>query len=353
MTWEMDAKDFNSSFIDSNKRDIFTSDYARVLFNIWFGLVATAVLTVWSMVSNIVNITVFVKQGLKERVNFTLFCLSCSDFMGAFFVTSMTPGFAGDVHILSSTVESSSYVIYLSWYRTAFVDLSTALTVFIAIERCSCVTRPLHFNSSFVAIHGQSIVVAIILFMVANYLPLLSTFDFTTLSNSDTNASLVITVYSKLNIAVQQYNDFVFGISLTAICQIVIFVCAILMYKGLQKSSKVRNVSNMKVRKNVVGSNGLSNKERRVVKMILVLASLYMVAALPQIVFCWARVLIPELPQNKIGNLHMLLGAIIYYTAATYGAFSIFIYFNFSSSYRAVLRQFLMTSYCAKKETGA
>ncbi|KAK6979269.1 P2Y purinoceptor 2 [Biomphalaria glabrata] len=308
----------NENLNEVTKRDIFVSSYAKHLFDILFGVVATDCLTVWSIVSNIINIAVFVKQGLKERVTFTLFCLSCSDLWGAVFVTSMTPGFAGNVQILSGVVASSSYIIYLSWYRTGFVDLSTALTVFITIERCACVTQPLHFNTSFIALHGRIIVVGIISFVVANYLPMIATMDFVTTENTENNSSMFELMLSEMNLAIQKYNDLVFGISLAAICQIVVFVCAILMYKGLQKSSKVRTTINMKLKSQYgQAGQGLSTKERRVVKMILVLASLYMVSALPQIVFCWARVLVPELPQDKIGNLHLILGAIIYYTAAT------------------------------------
>ncbi|KAK6978963.1 P2Y purinoceptor 2 [Biomphalaria glabrata] len=325
---------FNSSALSSND-----PDGDKLHFDFWFTIVATNCLNVWSIVSNTLNVIVFVKQGVKERVNFTLLCLSCSDIMGAVFGTTSNVMLAGDVYILSSRIDGISFNIYFAWVSAIFVDLSTAITVFIAVERCICVARPLHFNSSFIALHTRGIILVISVFILANYIPLLATFEFYEDLNSETNVTIFKINFPTINIQLQQCNDFLLCTFLAGICLICVFVCAIIMYRGLQKSSKVRRSTHANKKKDNSQVAVLSNKERRVVKMIFFLACLYMVSSLPRISFCWTFAM------NEVGPLYLVLSNIFNFATVTYGAFSIFIYFAFSSSYRViVLRLFLPSS---------
>ncbi|KAI8750771.1 P2Y purinoceptor 2 [Biomphalaria glabrata] len=322
---------------ESSRVEFFTVEYN--VFDFWFGLVVNNCLNVWSFMTNTVNVIVFIKQGVKKRINFTLFCLSGSDLMGAMFTTLATVGLAGDVYIMSSRIDGNSFFTFFAWLQSLFVDLSTALTVFIAIERCTCVARPLHFKSSFIALHTRGIILIIFLFILTNYIPLLATFEFYEFLNSETNVTIFKINFPTINIQLQQCNNFLLCTFLAGICLICVFVCAIIMYRGLQKSSEVRSSTHANKKKDNSQLAVLSNKERRVVKMIFFLACLYMVSSLPRISFCWTFAM------NEVGPLYLALSNIFNCVTVTYGAFSIFIYFAFSSSYRViVLRLFLPTS---------
>ncbi|KAK6978968.1 P2Y purinoceptor 2 [Biomphalaria glabrata] len=249
--------------------------------------------------TNTVNVIVFLKQGVKKRINFTLFCLSGSDLMGAMFTTLATGGFIRDVYIMSRRIDADFFFTVFVWFESLFVDLSTALTVFIAIERCTCVARPLHFKSSFIALHTRGIILIIFLFILTNYIPLIATLELHKFPQSETNSTIFMIKFSSINIQLQRFNEFIFCTSLAVICLICVFVCAIIMYRGLKQSSRVRhNASyNMKTEQVAV----LSNKERRVVKMIFFLACLYMVSATPRILYCWVCAL------NEFDSVYLLL----------------------------------------------
>ncbi|KAI8750769.1 P2Y purinoceptor 2 [Biomphalaria glabrata] len=317
----------------------FFSDEEQALFDFWFSLVATNCLNVWSCLSNIINVIVFSNQGVKKGVNFTLLCLSYSDLMGALLTIIATTGLAVDGYIMSKRIDGKSIFIFFTWIGCIFVDLSTALTVFISIERCTCVTRPLHYNSSFLALHTRGIIVIIIVFLFANYLPLWTTLQFDEVFNRDTNSSVFVISFSSVNVQLQQCNDYFFCTCLASVALICVFVCAIIMYRALNKSSRVRRSTHTTTKKNNSQLTVLSTRERQVVKTVFFLACLYMVSATPRIWFCWAFVL------DDVGGLYLLLIAVYNFISTTYGAFSFFIYYNFNSSYRAILFQFFLPTH--------
>ncbi|KAK0048870.1 P2Y purinoceptor 2 [Biomphalaria pfeifferi] len=326
--------------INATQETIHNDDVSETVlfyFKFWFGLVATNCLTALSFLTNIVNMVLFVKQGLKERVNFTLFCLSICDLMGAVFVTSMTRALSGDVWIAGIVVDWSSYLYVVAWGRNMFVDLSTVLTVFISIERCTCVVTPFTFNTSFIARKSKLIVFTIVSLVVVLYLPNLATIRFESIHNETNNVSIFFLEYTEIYVSFQKFNDFLFGFLVAFGCEICIFVCAVLMYKGLKKSSEVRRstMSAKELAERGAYSPRLSKKERRVVKMILVLATFYMVTTMPQLFLSWLRVLLTDMQDNLTLSLFMCYT--VAYSSALYGGFSAFIYYNFSSSYRVAL----------------
>ncbi|KAH9493069.1 hypothetical protein Btru_022704 [Bulinus truncatus] len=261
-------------------------------FKFWFAQLSTTSLAITNMMLNLVNMAVFIKMGLGESVNFTLFCLSVSDMMGALFVTAITSRISGDdVFILDARVDFVSYASVVSTCRFLFVDLSTAITVFITCERCMCVVAPFRFSSTLIVRRTKFVVLGIAVFVIANYLP---------------------------------------------IC---IFICAVLMYNGLKRATEVRRNTARLLKVNEK-TQSLSGKERRVVLMILVLAMLYLLSSLPQIGYCWSKYLIPDLSDLGMRHVNIILLNIIIYMNTAYGAFSFLVYFHFNRSFRLTLGQF-------------
>ncbi|KAH9504337.1 hypothetical protein Btru_064673 [Bulinus truncatus] len=218
----------------------------------WFGVVATNCLTGLSMLTNLANMILFVKQGLRERVNFALFCLSVTDFMTAAFTTSVTVGF----HARQPDRQ--------------------------------------------VVLHVRR-------------------------GDTENNSTIWILDYSELYVTFQIICDFLLGIVLTTSCQIGVFVCAILMYRGLRNTSKIRcptKVYGQHRDKDKVPT--LSRKERRVVNMILALAIAHLLSTTPQTLYCWLRVLVKEMATDENQHLGLVLVIIFVYTTTAYGACSAF-----------------------------
>ncbi|KAK6973732.1 P2Y purinoceptor 2 [Biomphalaria glabrata] len=325
-----------------SEENIYISEEAMNFFHLGFSVVANLCLTTMSIVLNIVNVSVFVTQGLKERVNFNLFCLSLVDLLGAVSLTTVVQGFIAHHWNPEMMVEWYLYIYVVNWTRNLFYDLSTALTVFITIERCTCITLPFYFKSSFMARHTKQIILGVVLFVVINYVPIFSTFGLESSSYTENNSTVTVLLYSKLCVELQRYNDIAFGVVVAAACQLCIFICAVLMHRGLRQSVKLKNSRHIHVEVKT-GINGLSKREKDVVRMILVLASMYLVSTMPQIVYCWARVIVPGMDSYELKNVNIILSYVVVFMSSTYGALSFFVYFCFNTKYRFTLRQVCCT----------
>ncbi|KAK6962972.1 P2Y purinoceptor 2 [Biomphalaria glabrata] len=321
---------------------------------IWLGVVALNCLNGLGIVSNIINIIVFVKLGLKERVNFTLFWLSVADLMRTVAQAARTKGLLWDVELGPILMNGQSFN-YLLWpIKAMWGDLSSGLTMFISIERCVCVVRPLHFNSSVIARHGKKIVLIIVVGFILYYLPLMIPYGFEATCNEETNTSLYYIVYSSFTYGYSDFIDYFAGTIICVLLPCLIFVCSILMLRGLQKSSNARRaLTGSFQRDQTLTESGLSIKERRVVKMVFVLACLYMFSFFPQIlviiIYNYFDTFGSEAKQVESKNLILIIDPLSFFISGTYGAFSIFVYYFFSSTFHHTIHSMFTVKSLMKK----
>ncbi|KAK0060355.1 P2Y purinoceptor 2 [Biomphalaria pfeifferi] len=135
-----------------------------------------------SIVLNIVNVSVFVTQGLKERVNFNLFCLSLVNLLDAVSLTTVVQGF-----------------IAHHWNPEIMVEC-------------------------YMARHTKHIILGVVLVVIVNYVPIFPTFGLESSSYTENNSTLTVLLYSKLCVDLQLYNDIAFGGVVAAACQMCIFI---------------------------------------------------------------------------------------------------------------------------------
>ncbi|KAH9504338.1 hypothetical protein Btru_064674 [Bulinus truncatus] len=195
-------------------------------FKLWFSLWATTCLAGMNEALNLSNVAVFLRMGLSVwSINFTLFCLSVSGVMGALVVTATTSGYIGDLCVFNIYIDYVAYSFIVSWSSVMFVDLSAAITVFIASERCLCVVLPFRFNSSYPVINSKAVILVIVLFVILNCIPNLAAVQFI---HMQSNSTVIIMVISDIAADLQKYNEVAFGLILSAAAQICTFVCAII-----------------------------------------------------------------------------------------------------------------------------
>lgn len=105
--------------------------------------VSAQLISVFGIVSNVVNIRLFQKQGYQNVVNITLTALAVSD-IGALtnllvYINVYNPFMNADV-----TVISQFSIAYVAFYmHEYFIKVSSVITAFAALERCLCVALPL------------------------------------------------------------------------------------------------------------------------------------------------------------------------------------------------------------------
>ena len=308
-------------------------------------------------ISNIVNVVVFLKAGVKDSVTILLLTLSISD---AMFLILIIPTVVV-WNIFTSTTWQVNLMCY--WPAMTFYDFSSYISVFLGVTRCACVVKPLHFKSVFTK--NRTVTAVCILFCVdvLLYIPVLSISRLGWRKDPVTNISYlsVVSDSNSLKLRKMRINDVLNRNFLAWTSFIAIIVCAALLSFKLFESSKIRSLpstasgSGESSNQRRAPKQKLSPKDVRVVQSVVLVCVIFIVAQIPSICHSVARVALEE--YNEAGYL-IWIASIVIKTGVTCqianATLNILVYYNYNSKYRAVLRSLLTikdTDIKPRKET--
>ena len=115
--------------------------YQTILQPVWPLLICIG------LISNAINVIVFLKTGVRDSVSTLLFTLSISD---ACFLSLISPTivlYIWNKSYLDQTLMAFHFLCY--WPAMTFYDFSSYISVFPGVTRCACVVKSLHFKSMF------------------------------------------------------------------------------------------------------------------------------------------------------------------------------------------------------------
>ena len=144
----------------------------KVLAPLW-----PVILTI-GFISNITNICVFLKVGVKENVTALFLSLAMSDLT---FLVLITPTMCGmfikayDEDYLWPFHYKFSYCL-LYWPAFTAYDLSAFISVSLGVTRCACVAMPLKFKAVFTKSRTIKWVLFLVVVAVALRIPVLTIF---------------------------------------------------------------------------------------------------------------------------------------------------------------------------------
>ena len=296
------------------------------------------------LISNTINMIVFLKAGIKDSVTTLLFTLSISD---GFFLILIAP-----TMLMSNSSNSLIMSVYVMSYWPAMTcyDYSSYISVFLGVTRCACVVKPLHFKSMFTK--SRTIVAVIILFCidVLFHIPVLSISRLGWRTDPITNNS-ILTIISD-NRAEQarkmRINDVVNKNSIAWTSFIVMIACVVLLSFKLVESSKVRSTPSGNPRSDeargrvTTKQHQLSPRDVHVVKSVVLVCTIFIVAQLPSVCYSIARVTLAEFIVG--GNLFWLISIALKVSLTCYMAnasLNIFVYYKYNRMYRTVFRSLL------------
>ena len=298
------------------------------------------------LISNTINVVVFLKAGVKDSVTTLLLTLSISD---AMFLIFIIPSVVVYNYLTPTTVQVH---LMCYWPAMTFYDYSSYISVFLGVTRCACVVKPLHFKSVFTK--SRTVIAVCILFCVdvLLHIPVLSISRLGWKKDPETNNSYlsVVSDNNSLKLKKMRINDVVNKNFIAWTSFIVMIVCAALLSFKLFESSKIRSIfTGTTFSSSVVSSNQprapkqkLSPKDVRVVQSVVLVCVIFIVAQIPSIGHSVARVALEEF--TAYGNL-LWVGNIVIKTSLTCymanASLNILVYYNYNSNYRAVLRSIL------------
>uniref|UniRef100_A0A2C9KPX0 G-protein coupled receptors family 1 profile domain-containing protein n=1 Tax=Biomphalaria glabrata TaxID=6526 RepID=A0A2C9KPX0_BIOGL len=282
---------------------------------------------IFGLITNMLALLTFRKSGLRDGISVCFMALTLSDKLSllANTLANLVGYFDLELHI--KPYISLYYVSYIfPFYGLMFYNISTMITVFLAIQKCCCISLPWNFKSYFskrrciAAVCGINFVCCILnIPFTATAFPFVEAFD------STTNSTRLTFAWTKA------YRFDVFPvlkainyISIPFIAEILVLISTVILATKLKESVKFRDsvsgktfltrssksdnissslrtqlnspqASNIKIYsgKNVA-AQPMSTKELRATQAVNVVAILFVATNSPDVIVYMASLLFPQ-----------------------------------------------------------
>ncbi|KAH9502768.1 hypothetical protein Btru_069740 [Bulinus truncatus] len=351
---ESPALDMSPVKEDNPLNDIFVFDERTEVISLAINSFILGVISLTGLVSNTVNMFIFVRLGLKDSMTMELFSLAFSDFFISTLELGITGTFVVKLLYPCSPVDlwSLGYVSF-TWAVNAAYLISCWTTALISTERCVSVVLPFRVRRIFTKGTCVVIVVSIFVFHIALFIPafVVEKLEWVPLNHESQNHSLrseherwaYTIVFSEATQVLDAVLDITAGLFLFSTSQLVLLVCSVWMTVSLKMSSAVRTRRRSSAEdlneKRGTSVHQLSKQETRLIKMVLFLSVLHTVCNVPRLaltvfyhVFSWGDV---DSQKNFISKFW---AAMTFFSSLTCSS-SIWGYYTLNSKYRKVLKE--------------
>ena len=296
--------------------------------------------------ANIVTITVYARLGFADSTNISLTALAISDLGIA--ITSITTCLGFLLPLLPNA--NFTYEVFLNTSgnpHLLLTRISAMITTYLSIERYLCVLMPLKIKS--IITPKRTLIVMVVIFastFCLVYPVLLVRFPFAWKFNAERNRTLLGIVHSNSAAIVQLHKICLLVIStiLPFVTFFSVSVCTILLSLSLRQSKAWRD-ANKQTSSNVktsvesgTKSTGEQSKEDKAVKMIITIATVFIMTTLPSCVHVVAIVTIPGFHIGlRYYRLFDVLGMSFFAVNSINSGANVIIYYKMSRKFRSAM----------------
>ena len=305
----------------------------------------------FGFISNITNIIIFLKVGLKENVSTLLLSLSVSDLI---YLTLITPTMCGMFFLAYAKdypwpFDERILRFLFYWPAITVYDISAFISVSLGVVRCACVAMPLKFKLVFTKSRTVKWVLFLVVLAVGLRIPVLLVFRIAYRTDPATN---VWTVYLE-EISNQDdmfhINDILNRGVIIYFNFITMVACICILSFKLQQASLIRqsctiqpSQSSGPVAKKLSTQKQPQAKDLQVIKSVVLVCIIFIFSHLPFLIVSTYRLFDPNFTDGR--RLHNLM-ALFLQVSLTFSylnaSVNIFVYYNYNSKYRAVLLSLL------------
>ena len=342
----------NSSGVLSQDSDFFSEELNTIkifVYHLWLCIL------IFGLASNTINIVVFVKIGFRDNVTVTLLFLSLSDLFNLMLNCPVIVARFMEKNHPNHDWPFDPLILYFGiyWWAYIFYDYSSFVSVFLALVRCACVSRPLRFKSMFTI--SRTVTILGVLFLVAVTLraPVLTVFRLSWEVNPLTNSTFRSIQFVDNFNEIYKANDIINRNIVSWVAYIIAITCVIVLVSKLQAASRFRHslqnsasgfpkndestLQNNKteVSKNQKSFNKMSSKDLKVVQSVTLICVIFILSQMPFQIISLTRLLDPEF---SVLNRKEQAYSFAAHISSTFGlvnsSVNIFVHYNFNARYR-------------------
>uniref|UniRef100_A0A2C9KV02 G-protein coupled receptors family 1 profile domain-containing protein n=1 Tax=Biomphalaria glabrata TaxID=6526 RepID=A0A2C9KV02_BIOGL len=319
---------------EMDSEDEFISDYARLVIIFVNHVILDMCVCVFGIVGNCLNITVFLRQGLRTSVNLSLCAMSLSDLIGLIFQVwhnfCLNP-FLVQLDLPVDFLEVQ--VLTGGCPNVVMTRITGWITMFITAERCLSVLTPLNVRR--IVTFERSVVILLLCYSInlAFFLPryaydYLSFIVYPALNKT----KLAIGVRDGEEVIVFFLNLSHFYLSIIAFV-VVVMNTAILVVSLRRKSKWRKNVVSNKSQQDV-----LSSRENKTMALVIMVATVLIICYTPGVVCAFLEIFDPDFSfYAKQENVYHVTWSFCFLFNSINASINVLVYYRMSSKYRSTL----------------
>uniref|UniRef100_A0A2C9M406 G-protein coupled receptors family 1 profile domain-containing protein n=1 Tax=Biomphalaria glabrata TaxID=6526 RepID=A0A2C9M406_BIOGL len=305
-------------------------------------VIVSPVISVIGVFTNLINISVYYKHGMKESVNISFMTLALTDLAGL--VCCIWYGIGRSSLLVSSADVYISFrdVAYVTgaYPRVLFSKMTCLITVYIALERCFCVVAPLHVKTLITPM--RTVVTLSLLYalgVITNFPILyLGALHLSWKKDPTTNKTYLGMVYSADYFDVSTIVTLIKAFMLVT-SFIVVATSTVILSVSLQRKSKWRDTSANFLTK---GAQRLSKRDATLSKTTILISTALITCYLP---YTTNNVLMATIDgfqlYGKYNNFYVVMWSFSWFLESLNSTASIFIYYTMSTKYKETVKRFL------------
>ncbi|GFN93128.1 chemosensory receptor a [Plakobranchus ocellatus] len=318
----------------------------------WILVFIIQMINMSGLVTNILSIIVFTRLGFSEASNISLTALAICDLTCMVFSMwtnlcylpvfrdSRLPFNVHSVKLLTGAALWGHIVRTAAW-----------ITAFISFERCLCILVPLKVKRLITPRTTAISMIVISMFTIGPYIFMHVRYHFTWIFYPHLNATIfdIVGMNTKSLILCEQIIMVLCGLIQPVLAFAIVVTCTVFLISQLKRISSWRkSVTSAKNQKqtsenksaptNTVSGTSISQKEERLVRMVVVIATTFIVCFIPT---CVAAIFDDSYYQGTYRRIFSILILINFLGGSVSGSVNILIYYNMASKYRLGLRKLL------------
>ncbi|GFN93132.1 chemosensory receptor a [Plakobranchus ocellatus] len=318
----------------------------------WILVFIIQMINLSGLVTNILSIIVFTRLGFSEASNISLTALAICDL--SCMVFSMWANLCYLPVFRDSRLPFNVYSVKLltgSGLWAYIVRTAAWITAFISFERCLCILVPLKVKRLITPRTTTIAMIVISMLTVGPYIFMHVRFHFGWVFYPHLNATIfdIVPVNEKNLILGEQIIMVLCGLIQPVLAFAIVVTCTVFLISQLKKISSWRkSVTSTKNQKQnsedksaptTAGTGtSISQKEERLVRMVVVIATTFIVCFIPT---CVAAMFDDSFYEGTYRRIFAILILINFLGGSVSGSVNIIIYYNMASKYRLGLRRLL------------
>ncbi|KAI8783641.1 growth hormone secretagogue receptor type 1 [Biomphalaria glabrata] len=320
---------------EMNKSNLFYDHYQEIINWEMLSLVNNAgictLIGLMGLVANVINMLVFVRQGLNTSMNISFFSMAISDIVRILSVEWANICFNPYVEKLQVSI-MFNYLFYVTggWAAFCASRITLHITLYITVERCLCIVFPLTIRKFITITRTKMVIVLIYIANILTLVPECMTVYLAWVYDGNTNATVLSIGFRDFGVRTKGVT-FMLHVFLIVIGLFSIVVMTTVLVLQLRRRRKWR----MKNSSRGFSKTSLTSRDRRAAALVIAVATAVAVCYIPIVSLSLVTLFVPDF---YIGGKYYLYfkesWALAFLSGIINSSSNIIIYYHMNSKFK-------------------